>query len=73
MTAGMVQLSVHMGAGRISEPDSDFVHDMSFGYFNVAESSFTAQAELAFFAMLLVAGTGWPRRLRSVRRGEDTS
>ena len=73
MTVVMIQLSIHMGPGPISEPGSDFVHDMLFGYLNVVESSFTVQAGLAFIAMLLVAGTGWLRRLRNTRGGEGAS
>ncbi len=73
MTVVMIQLSIHMGPGPISEPGSDFVHDMMFGYLNVVESSFTVQAALAFIATLLVVGAGWARRLRDARGGEDAS
>ena len=65
MTVVMIQLSTHLGPGPISEPGSDFVHDMMSGYLNVVESSFTVQAALAFIATLLVIGTGWAWRLRN--------
>lgn len=67
MAVVMLQLSIQMGPGPISEPGSDFVHDRLFGYLSVVESSFTVQAGLAFIAMLLVAGTGWARILRNTR------
>ena len=73
MTVVMIQLSVHMGPGPITQPGSDFVHDMLFGYLNVVESSFTVHAGLACIATLLVAGSGWMRRLRNGLGGEGAS
>ena len=73
MTVVMILLSVHMGPGPLTEPGSDLVHDMLFGYLNVVESSFSVHAGLACIATLLIAGSGWMRRLRYGLRGEDPS
>ena len=64
MTVVMILLSVHMGSGPITEPGSDLVHDMLFGYLNVVESSFSVHAGLACIATLLIAGSDWMRRLQ---------
>ena len=73
MTVVMILLSVHIGSGPLTEPGSDLVHDMLFGYLNVVESSFSVHAGLACIATLLIAGSGWMRRLRNGLRGEDPS